>query len=76
MTCVSVVPSPLICIVQIANFIFGNNAAPGSGKSESVSMTTPVILKEGQDEPASMKGGDGEKIAMTTPVATEMADGR
>ncbi|KAK9827027.1 hypothetical protein WJX74_003923 [Apatococcus lobatus] len=61
---------------QIANFIFGNNAAPGSGKSESVSMTSPVILKEGQDEPASMKGGDGEKIAMTTPVATEMADGR
>ncbi|KAK9865342.1 hypothetical protein WJX84_002543 [Apatococcus fuscideae] len=61
---------------QIANFIFGNNAAPGSGKSESVSMTSPVILKHGQDKPASMKGGDGEKIAMTTPVATEMSDGR
>ncbi len=39
-------------------------------------MTSPVILKEGKDEPASMKGGNGEKIAMTSPVATEMADGK
>ena len=43
----------------LADYIFGNNTAP-SGRSEKISMTTPVTV-----EPRS------EKIAMTAPVAIQ-----
>jgi hypothetical protein len=45
----------------IADFIFGNNTAQ-SGKSEKISMTTPVAIK-----PAA------EKIAMTAPVGIQQS---
>lgn len=46
----------------IADFIFGNNTAQ-SGKSEKISMTTPVAIK-----PAS------EKISMTAPVGMQQSE--
>jgi hypothetical protein len=46
----------------IADFIFGNNTAQ-SGKSEKISMTTPVSI-----EPRA------EKISMTAPVGVQQAN--
>lgn len=55
----------------IADYIFGNNVAAGSGPGEKVAakiaMTAPVTL-----EPVNQKS---EKIAMTSPVAIEPSTG-
>lgn len=45
---------------RIADFIFGNNQAPGSNTQSSMAMTAPVTI-----EPQS------SKIAMTAPVTLE-----
>ncbi len=45
---------------RIADFIFGNNRAPGSDQSAKIAMTTPVT-----SEPQSAR------IAMTAPVTAE-----
>ena len=34
----------LLCCLQIANFIFGNNTAAGQG-SEKIAMTSPVRME-------------------------------
>jgi hypothetical protein len=48
----------------IADFIFGNNLAPGAQQSAKIAMTTPVTM-----EPQS------SKIAMTAPVTVEPQSG-
>ncbi|KAK9846423.1 hypothetical protein WJX81_003525 [Elliptochloris bilobata] len=59
---------------QVAGFIFGKNKpAAGNGASETVAMTSPVVLEEREDNKRIHKGG-GEKIAMTSPVATDMRE--
>ncbi len=53
------------CVLQVADFIFGNNMGEESGAT-SDQETDPAVL-----EGKSMKGGKGEKIAMTSPVMME-----
>jgi hypothetical protein len=45
--------------MQLAGYIFGGNKAKTSEKSQSIAMTSPVMMAAA---PAS------EKIAMTSPV--------
>ena len=54
----------------LADYIFGNNTAPG-GESSKISMTSPVKM-----QPQSADSDQSQKIAMTSPVAMQEQDGK
>jgi hypothetical protein len=50
---------------RVAGYIFGGNTPSGKpGGSESIAMTAPVIMQQGQEQQA----GGSQKISMTAPV--------
>lgn len=60
----------------LADYIFGNNTAPG-GKSSKISMTAPVMMQpEAMSSEENKDSDESEKIAMTAPVSMQQADGR
>lgn len=54
----------------LADYIFGNNTAPG-GESSKISMTSPVKM-----QPQRADSDQSQKIAMTSPVAMQEQDGK
>lgn len=60
----------------LADYIFGNNTAPG-GKSSKISMTAPVMMQpEAMSSEENKDSDESEKIAMTAPVSMQQADGK
>lgn len=60
----------------LADYIFGNNTAPG-GKSSKISMTAPLMMQpEAMSSEENKDSDESEKIAMTAPVSMQQADGR
>jgi hypothetical protein len=60
----------LLCCLQIANFIFGNNTATGQG-SEKIVMTSPVRMEIVSGWRAISSGSSNSRIA-TSPVRMEI----
>ena len=57
----------------IADYIFGNNLAPGGEGKEKVAMTSPVTLE--MDTGKGKGKRTGASIAMTSPVTAELPGG-